>query len=162
MINDDREHDWFIFFTKMSNEVEKQMDEDLKNFGITANELEVLIELRYHKHGKKLEKLAKAIHVNDEKLKTLTTPLATKKLITISNDTAMNTDEGKELCKKVAQHRRDTDQTITAMLSKDETLGLVNVLKKNVKRRGKLGYEKSGFGRFFLFEILFFFLFNTE
>lgn len=42
------------FFTKMSNEVEKQMDEDLKNFGITANELEVLIELRYHKHGKKL------------------------------------------------------------------------------------------------------------
>lgn len=71
------------FFTKMSNEVEKQMDEDLKNFGITANELEVLIELRYHKHGKKLEKLAKAIHVNDEKLKTLTTPLATKKLITI-------------------------------------------------------------------------------
>ncbi|KRL29190.1 transcriptional regulator [Lactobacillus kefiranofaciens subsp. kefirgranum DSM 10550 = JCM 8572] len=121
------------FFTKMSNEVEKQMDEDLKNFGITANELEVLIELRYHKHGKKLEKLAKAIHVNDEKLKTLTTPLATKKLITISNDTAMNTDEGKELCKKVAQHRRDTDQTITAMLSKDETLGLVNVLKKMLK-----------------------------
>ncbi|MCP9330215.1 MarR family transcriptional regulator [Lactobacillus kefiranofaciens] len=109
------------------------MDEDLKNFGITANELEVLIELRYHKHGKKLEKLAKAIHVNDEKLKTLTTPLATKKLITISNDTAMDTDEGKELCKKVAQHRRDTDQTITAMLSKDETLGLVNVLKKMLK-----------------------------
>ncbi|NRO53595.1 hypothetical protein IMAU30156_00040 [Lactobacillus helveticus] len=33
------------FFTRLSNEVEKQMDSDLKSFNITANELEILIEL---------------------------------------------------------------------------------------------------------------------
>ncbi|MDH5816895.1 hypothetical protein QFX17_01015 [Lactobacillus helveticus] len=40
------------FFTRLSNEVEKQMDSDLKSFNITANELEILIELEHHKHGK--------------------------------------------------------------------------------------------------------------
>jgi hypothetical protein len=39
----------------------------------------------------------------------------------------------KDLCKKVEKHRAETDQTITGMLSKDETLGLVNVLKKMLK-----------------------------
>ncbi|MGZ7887496.1 hypothetical protein ACXVQ9_03785 [Lactobacillus crispatus] len=37
------------------------------------------------------------------------------------------------MCKKVEKHRAETDQTITGMLSKDETLGLVNVLKKMLK-----------------------------
>ena len=35
------------FFTKISNEVEKQMDDDLKSFGIDANELEFLIGLNH-------------------------------------------------------------------------------------------------------------------
>ena len=50
-----------LFLTKISNEVEKQMDDDLKSFGISANELEVLIELRHHKNGKSFSKLAKEI-----------------------------------------------------------------------------------------------------
>lgn len=37
------------------------MDNDLKSFGISANELEVLIELRHHKNGKSFSKLAKEI-----------------------------------------------------------------------------------------------------
>lgn len=36
------------FFTKINNEVEKQMNDDLKKFGINANELEMLIELNHH------------------------------------------------------------------------------------------------------------------
>ena len=74
------------------------MNDDLKKFGINANELEMLIELNHHQHGKTFEKLA-----------------------------------AKDLCKKVEKHRAETDQTITGMLSKDETLGLVNVLKKMLK-----------------------------
>ncbi|MEN2347542.1 hypothetical protein ABC626_02580 [Lactobacillus helveticus] len=42
----------------------------------------------------------------------------------------ISTESGKELRKKVEKHRVETDQTITQMLSKDETIGLVNVLKK--------------------------------
>ena len=118
------------FLTKISNEVEKQMDDDLKSFGISANELEVLIELRHHKNGKSFSKLAKEIHVTDEKLKQLISELEQKNLITVSDNTAVETDKGIDLCKKIEKHREDTDQTITGMLSKDETLGLVNVLKK--------------------------------
>lgn len=46
---------------------------------------------------------------------------------------AVETDKGIYLCKKVVKYREDTDQTITGMLSKDETLGLVKVLKKMLK-----------------------------
>ncbi len=109
------------------------MDDDLKGFGISANELEVLIELRHHKNGKSFSKLAKEIHVTDEKLKQLISELEQKNLITISDNTAVETDKGIDLCKKVEKHREDTDQTITGMLSKDETLGLVKVLKKMLK-----------------------------
>ena len=66
------------FLTKISNEVEKQMNDDLKSFGISANELEVLIELRHHKNGKSFSKLAKEIHVTDEKLKQLISELEQK------------------------------------------------------------------------------------
>lgn len=121
------------FMTKISNEVEKQMDDDLKSFGISANELEVLIELRHHKNGKSFSKLAKEIHVTDEKLKQLISELEQKNLITVSDNTAVETDKGIYLCKKVEKYREDTDQTITGMLSKDETLGLVKVLKKMLK-----------------------------
>lgn len=121
------------FLTKISNEVEKQMDDDLKSFGISANELEVLIELRHHKNGKSFSKLAKEIHVTDEKLKQLISELEQKNLITVSDNTAVETDKGIDLCKKIEKHREDTDQTITGMLSKDETLGLVKVLKKMLK-----------------------------
>ena len=121
------------FLTKISNEVEKQMDDDLKSFGISANEREVLIELRHHKNGKSFSKLAKEIHVTDEKLKQLISELEQKNLITVSDNTAVETDEGIDLCKKIEKHREDTDQTITGMLSKDETLGLVKVLKKMLK-----------------------------
>lgn len=121
------------FLTKISNEVEKQMDDDLKSIGISANELEVLIELRHHKNGKSFSKLAKEIHVTDEKLKQLISELEQKNLITVSDNTAVETDKGIYLCKKVEKYREDTDQTITGMLSKDETLGLVKVLKKMLK-----------------------------
>lgn len=121
------------FLTKISNEVEKQMDDDLKSFGISANELEVLIELRHHKNGKSFSKLAKEIHVTDEKLKQLISVLEQKNLITVSDNTVVETDKGIDLCKKIEKHREDTDQTITGMLSKDETLGLVKVLKKMLK-----------------------------
>lgn len=121
------------FLTKISNEVEKQMDDDLKSFGISANELEVLIELRHHKNGKSFSKLAKEIHVTDEKLKQLISELEQKNLITVSDNTAVETDKGIYLCKKVEKHHEDTDQTVTGMLSKDETLGLVKVLKKMLK-----------------------------
>lgn len=122
-----------LFLTKISNEVEKQMDDDLKSFGISANKLEVLIELRHHKNGKSFSKLAKEIHVTDEKLKQLISELEQKNLITVSDNTAVETDKGIDLCKKIEKHREDTDQTITGMLSKDETLGLVKVLKKMLK-----------------------------
>lgn len=121
------------FLTKISNEVEKQMDDDLKSFGISANELEVLIELRHHKNGKSFSKLAKEIHVTDEKLKQLISELEQKNLITVLDNTAVETDKGIDLCKKIEKHREDTDQTITGMLSKDETLGLVKVIKKMLK-----------------------------
>lgn len=54
------------------------MDDDLKGFGISANELEVLIELRHHKNGKSFSKLAKEIHVTDEKLRQLISELEQK------------------------------------------------------------------------------------
>lgn len=76
----------------------------------------MLIELDHHQHGKTFEKLAKELHVTNDKVKSLTKKLAAK-----------------DLCKKVEKHRAETDQTITGMLSKDETLGLVNVLKKMLK-----------------------------
>ena len=122
------------FLTKISNEVEKQMDDDLKSFGINANELEVLIELNHHRHGKSFEKLAKELHVTDDKLKDLVKNLKAKELITVSDDVATETDKGSELCKKVEKHRLETDHSITGMLSKDETLGLVKVLKKMLKK----------------------------
>lgn len=46
----------------------------------------------------------------------------------------ISTEDGKEVCKKVEKHRRETDQTITQMPSKDETIGLVNVLKKMLEK----------------------------
>lgn len=109
------------------------MDDDLKSFGISANELEVLIELRHYKNGKSFSKLAKEIHVTDEKLKQLISEFEQKNQITVSDNTAVETDKGIDLCKKVEKHREDADQTITGMLSKDETLGLVKVLKKMLK-----------------------------
>lgn len=122
------------FFTKISNEVEKQMDDDLKSFGIDANELEFLIELNHHKHGKNFDKLAKELHVTDDKIKEIAKKLVTKDLITVADDVATETEKGSELCKKVEKHRLETDHTITGMLSKEETLGLVNVLKKMLKK----------------------------
>lgn len=121
------------FLTKISNEVEKQMNDDLKSFDIDANELEFLIELRHHNNGKTFSKLAKELHVTDEKIKQIASKLEQKNLITVSDNTAVETDKGLDLCKKVEKHREETDQTITGMLSKDETLGLVNVLKKMLK-----------------------------
>lgn len=44
------------------------MDSDLKSFNITANELEILIELEHHKHGKTYEKLARELHVTKDKV----------------------------------------------------------------------------------------------
>lgn len=99
------------FLTRISNEVEKQMDADLKSFGINANELEVLIEIEYHKHGKSYEKLAKKIHVTEDKVKELVKDLVAKKLVVEDNG--------------------------TGMISKDETLGLVNVLKKMLEKEEK-------------------------
>lgn len=122
------------FFTKISNEVEKQMNDDLKNFGISANELEFLIELNHHKHGKSFDKLAKELHVTDDKVKELAKNLTAKDLITVSDNVATETEKGSELCKKVEQHRLETDNTITGMLSKEETSGLVKVLKKMLKK----------------------------
>lgn len=121
------------FLTKISNEFEKQMNDDLKSFDIDTNELEFLIELRHHKNGKAFSKLAKELHVTDEKIKQIASKLEQKNLITVSDNTAVETDKGLDLCKKVEKHREETDQTITGMLSKDETLGLVNVLKKMLK-----------------------------
>lgn len=109
------------------------MNDDLKSFDIDANELEFLIELRHHKNGKTFSKLAKELHVTDEKIKQIASKLEQKNLITVSDNTAVETDKGLDLCKKVEKHREETDQTITGMLSKDETLGLVNVLKKMLK-----------------------------
>ena len=122
------------FFTKISNEVEKQMDDDLKSFGIDANELEFLIELNHHKHGKNFDKLAKELHVTDDKVKEIAKTLVTKDLITVADDVVTETEKGSELCKKVEKHRLETDHTITGMLSKEEILGLVNVLKKMLKK----------------------------
>ena len=48
------------------------MNDDLKKFGINANELEMLIELNHHQHGKTFEKLAKELHVTNDKVKSLT------------------------------------------------------------------------------------------
>lgn len=122
------------FFTKISNEVEKQMNADLKSFNINANELEILFELEHHKHGKTYEKLAKELHVTNEKVKELVKSLVTKDLVTDDNGTVISTENGKELCKKVEKHRRETDQTITGMLSKDETMSLMNILKKMLEK----------------------------
>ena len=101
------------FFTKISNEVEKQMDDDLKSFGIDANELEFLIELNHHKHGKNFDKLAKELHVTDDKVKEIAKKLVTKDLITVADDVVTETEKGSELCKKVEKHRLETDHTIT-------------------------------------------------
>ena len=122
------------FFTRISNEVEKQMDADLKSFNISANELEILIELEHHKHGKIYDKLAKELHVTKDKVEELIKSLVAKDLVTDDNGTVISTEDGKEVCKKVEKHRRETDQTITQMLSKDETIGLVNVLKKMLEK----------------------------
>lgn len=121
------------FFTKISNEVEKQMNDDLKSFGINANELELLIELNHHKHGKTLSKLAKELHVTEDKAKSLVKELVAKDLVKVDGEDVTETEAGKDLCKKVEKHRVETDQTITGMLSKDETLGLFNLLKKMLK-----------------------------
>ena len=122
------------FFTRISNEVEKQMDADLKSFNISANELEILIELEHHKHGKTYDKLAKELNVTKDKVEELVKSLVAKDLVTDDNGTVISTEDGKEVCKKVEKHRRETDQTITQMLSKDETIGLVNVLKKMLEK----------------------------
>ncbi|MPW14356.1 winged helix DNA-binding protein [Lactobacillus helveticus] len=110
------------------------MDSDLKSFNITANELEILIELEHHKHGKTYEKLARELHVTKDKVEELVKNLVAKDLVTDDNSTVISTESGKELCKKVEKHRVETDQTITQMLSKDETMGLVNVLKKMLEK----------------------------
>ncbi|WP_297949887.1 MarR family transcriptional regulator [uncultured Lactobacillus sp.] len=121
------------FFTKISNEVEKQMNDDLKCFGIDANELEILIELNHHQHGKTLHKLAKELHITEDKAKDIAKELVAKDLIEVNDKTAIDTEAGKDLCKKVEKHRSETDQTITGMLSKEETLSLTNLLKKMLK-----------------------------
>lgn len=77
--------------------------------------------------------MAKELHVTNDKVKSLTKKFAAKDLIRVDDDTVIETEAGKDLCKKVEKHRAETDQTITGMLSKDETLGLVNVLKKMLK-----------------------------
>lgn len=96
------------FFTRLSNEVEKQMDSDLKSFNITANELEILIELEHHKHGKTYEKLARELHVTKDKVEELVKNLVAKDLVTDDNGTVISTESGKELCKKVENHRVET------------------------------------------------------
>lgn len=96
------------FFTRLSNEVEKQMDSDLKSFNITANELEILIELEHHKHGKTYEKLARELHVTKDKVEELVKNLVAKDLVTDDNGTVISTESGKELCKKVKKHRVET------------------------------------------------------
>lgn len=96
------------FFTRLSNEVEKQMDSDLKSFNITANELEILIELEHHKHGKTYEKLARELHVTKDKVEELVKNLVAKDLVTYDNGTVISTESGKELCKKVEKHRVET------------------------------------------------------
>lgn len=96
------------FFTRLSNEVEKQMDSDLKSFNITANELEILIELEHHKHGKTYEKLARELHVTKDKVEELVKNLVAKDLVTDDNGTVISTESGKELCKKVEKHRVET------------------------------------------------------
>ncbi|OUQ01828.1 transcriptional regulator [Lactobacillus gallinarum] len=110
------------------------MDADLKSFNISANELEILIELEHHKHGKTYDKLTKELHVTKDKVEELVKSLVAKDLVTDDNATVISTEDGKEVCKKVEKHRRETDQTITQMLSKDETIGLVNVLKKMLEK----------------------------
>lgn len=121
------------FFTRLSNEVEKQMDSDLKSFNITANELEILIELEHHKHGKTYEKLARELHVTKDKVEELVKNLVAKDLVTDDNGTVISTESGKELCKKVEKHRVETPIKLQ-MLSNDETMGLVNVLKKMLEK----------------------------
>ncbi|NRO25535.1 hypothetical protein IMAU30143_00134 [Lactobacillus helveticus] len=96
------------FFTRLSNEVEKQMDSDLKSFNITANELEILIELEHHKHGKTYEKLARELHVTKDKVEELVKNLVAKDLVTDDNGTVISTESVKELCKKVEKHRVET------------------------------------------------------
>lgn len=118
------------FFKKVSNEFEKQMDEDLKSFGIDSTELEFLIELSHHKQGKTYEKLAKKLHMTEDKVKEVGQKLLDKKLIAVDGDVVTDTEDGKDLCKKIEAHRLQTDKTMTGMLDKDETLGLIKALKK--------------------------------
>ena len=47
--------------------------------------------------------------------------------------TVISTESGKELCKKVEKHRVETPIKLQ-MLSNDETMGLVNVLKKMLEK----------------------------
>lgn len=56
------------FLTKISNEVEKQMNDDLKSFDIDANELEFLIELRHHKKVKPLANWLKSFMLQMKRL----------------------------------------------------------------------------------------------
>ena len=109
------------------------MDSDLKSFNITANELEILIELEHHKHGKTYEKLARELHVTKDKVEELVKNLVAKDLVTDDNGTVISTEGGKELCKKVEKHRVETPIKLQ-MLSNDETMGLVNVLKKMLEK----------------------------
>ncbi|ANZ55596.1 MarR family transcriptional regulator [Lactobacillus helveticus] len=109
------------------------MDSDLKSFNITANELEILIELEHHKHGKTYEKLARELHVTKDKVEELVKNLVAKDLVADDNGTVISTESGKELCKKVEKHRVETPIKLQ-MLSNDETMGLVNVLKKMLEK----------------------------
>lgn len=118
------------FFKKINNEFEKQMDDDLKTFGIDSTELEFLLELRHHKNGKSYEKLAKKLHMTEEKTKKVGQKLLDKKLIAVSDDSVTDTESGKELCKQIEDHRLQTNKTMTDMLDNDETQALVKVLKK--------------------------------
>lgn len=93
-----------------------------------------MIELEHHKHGKTYEKLARELHVTKDKVEELVKNLVAKDLVTDDNGTVISTESGKKLCKKVEKQRVETDQTITQMLSKDETMGLVNVLKKMLEK----------------------------
>lgn len=93
-----------------------------------------MIELEHHEHGKTYDKLAKELHVTKDKVEELVKSLVAKDLVTDDNGTVISTEDGKEVCKKVEKHRRETDQNITQMLSKDETIGLVNVLKKMLEK----------------------------
>lgn len=123
------------FFKKINNEFEKQMDEDLKSFGIDSTELEFLVELNHHKHGKSYAELAKKLHMSADNTKEVGQKLLAKKLIVVADDTVTETEAGKDLCKKIEAHRLQTDKTMTGMLDKEETLGLVNALKKMLKNK---------------------------